>query len=77
MFLASHEGTVERLETLARSAGNAGMTAASKDKAMDKAMDKPMDKASAAPQGKSAPSADDGAAPAPGDGNANSTRTRN
>jgi hypothetical protein len=49
------------------------MTAASKDKAMDKAMDK----ASAAPQGKSAPSADDGAAPAPGDGNANSTRTRN
>jgi hypothetical protein len=69
MFLASHEGTVERLETLARSAGNAGMTAASKDKAMDKA--------SASPQGKSAPSADDGAAPAPGDGNANSTRTRN
>jgi hypothetical protein len=73
MFLASHEGTVERLETLARSAGNAGMAAASKDKAMDKAMDK----ASAAPQGKSGPSADDGAAPAPGDGDANSTRTRN
>jgi outer membrane protein assembly factor BamB len=54
MFLASHEGTVERLEPLARSAGG-----------------------TAAPQGKSAPSADDGAAPAPGDGNANSTRTRN
>ena len=69
MFLASKDGLVERLETLARSAGNAGMTAASKDKAV---------KTPAAPQGKPAPSAAGGdAATAPGDGNANSTRTRN
>jgi outer membrane protein assembly factor BamB len=69
MFLASKDGLVERLETLARSAGSAGVTAASKDKA---------DKTPVAPQGKSAPSAAGGdAAPAPGDGNANTTRTRN
>ena len=70
MFLASRDGTVERLETLARSAGNAGVTAASKDKSS-------VGNAAAAPQGKPAPTADDGAAPAPGDGTANSTHTRN
>jgi outer membrane protein assembly factor BamB len=70
MFLASKDGSVERLETLARSAGGGVGTASGTP-----------DKASAAPsKGKSASSAagnGDAGAPNGGDGNANSTRTRN
>jgi outer membrane protein assembly factor BamB len=70
MFLASKDGSVERLETLARSAGGGVGTASGTQ-----------DQASAAPsKGKSAPSAagnGNAGAPNGGDGNANSTRTRN
>ena len=70
MFLASKDGSLERLETLVRSAGGGVGTASGTQ-----------DKASAAPsKGKSAPSASgngNAGAPNGGDGNANSTRTRN